>query len=970
MFGKMFNSLLEPFTFNYNNEPNKGHEEIRYHYGDRRPNAIYSAGDSNIPLESPTTTYMGTDINGTVKLWDNTDMPKINRKETPLKDKFLLPNNALSNNLLAERQAACEALGSGEADQFAHLSALAANVNERSRLRCGWIYNNTNPEQGRGAYGTINGPFQSSYSGSWMWNLQAAKKKYHTAICNQIRSCEDLSDTKYAGRCGFCKGSKKGIPISGSVAAYPNDPTLTCSAGNIVISSNNCPVAAPPPPRDSPAYAAYVANRQTCDPLENGSLPRDCLITKAQQVCSDSGTLITALKTGGETNYLDTLMQAQAYSVYQQKASNSMNETALKTGKLTVADALREFRNVADNAASAANAGLKAAASDLCFTKGSLDEYDFCTELQPSSTGPFTLNCLQTKFKRTGGQATGRMYPRSSNLDSWNSYNTWKDVTDTMENLALSTKSLDRREQEEAMADFYGIILDDKKTPVLGNINNVEVFWFTADTNITGASSMHNNTFLGRRSRSEIPTLQSTNTIPGDISLGASFVFFTRYTSASQVPIKLKVTTDKGFVLLKDQPMRSTYTGTGTKSANEFSAYQTSISIGNPLDNSSSPWTLNTNNILTGYYIGGGNNFLLQFNSVSTNPLSAMCGCYGRPNSNGGLRIYNRDECEQGLDGIYHANGECTKKGGGSFSWDCRSLNSTETCTANLGIFNKDFLFLLQDPYAPMISFETRQNFANYNCDYPFCDKRLGSYKMKWATYGGTGATPEFVGTSTDKNKFTLGKSYMQFRGGSAMWSKFLIKIYSFVTMTFMVRFTTLPANGIRTSPFMLWATYPNIDYPSIFITGIGGNKATINVGSLINPTGGTNPYGVISPTMTTNGPTVGLNQTYIITLKAIRGTENNIATLRSLKVGAATVSELQRDPTKLKETSELFWANPRQLDNPDSGISLFLFLTTQQGAVQYDLFSIQMYDYILSGENFRTSAYDAWPQPATNIYS
>jgi len=969
MFGKMFKGLLEPFTVTPTEKA--GHEELRYYYGDKRPNAIYSAGDRDIPLESPTTTYMGTDINGSVKLWDNTTIPKINRKEATLKDKFLLPNNSLSNNLLTERQTACEALGSGEADQFAHLSALAANINERSRLRCGWVYNNNNPDQGRGAYGTINGPFQTSANGTWTWDLQAAKKKYHTAICNQVKSCEDLSDPKYTNRCGFCKTSKRGIPISGSAAAYPNDPTLTCSANSIVISSNNCPVAAPPPPRDSPAYAAYVANRQVCDPLENGTLPRDCLISKAQQVCSDKGTLIAALKSGSETNYLDTLTQAQSYSVYQQRAANSMNETALKTGKLAVGDALREFKNVADNAASAANAGLKAAANDLCFTKGSLDEYDFCAEIQPSSTGPFVLNCLQVAFKRAGGQATGSMYPSSSNIDSWNSYNTWQEVNTAINSLASSTKSTDRREQEEAMAQFYGISLDDKKTPLLGDINNVEVFWFTRDNNITSPGSTYNTTFLGRRIRSQIPSLQNTNNIPGTISSGASFVFFTRYKAPSQIPIKLNVTADSGFVLLKDAPMKNVYTGSGTKTATEFSAYQLpSMSIGNPLDNSSSPWTVNTNNILTGYYVGGGNNFLIQFSGVSTNSALESCGCYGRPNSNGGIRIYNKDECEQGLNGIYYPNGECLKKGGNSYSWDCRSLNSMNPCVFSLSTFSRESLFLLQDPYAPMISFETRQNFANYNCDFPFCDKRLGSHKMKWATYGATGATPEFVGTSRDKNKFTLRKSFMAFRSGSAIWSQFLIKIYSFMTMTYMVRFTTLPGNGIRTRPFILWASYPNIDYPTIFVTGIGGNKATVNVGGLMNPTGGTNAYGVTTPSLTTNGPTVGLNQTYIITLKAIRGTENDITTLKSLKVGAATVSELQKDPSKLKESSELFWANSRQLDNPDTSSSLFFLINTDAGAIQYDLFSIQMYDYVLSGENLRTTAYDAWPQATTNVYS
>jgi hypothetical protein len=52
----------------------------------------------------------------------------------------------------------------------------------------------------------------------------------------------------------------------------------------------------------------------------------------------------------------------------------------------------------------------------------------------------------------------------------------------------------------------------------------------------------------------------------------------------------------------------------------------------------------------------------------------SLCGTLGRPAQNG-IRVYRRDECDQ-LGGIWSANGECGKRGGGSFSWDCRGLNA------------------------------------------------------------------------------------------------------------------------------------------------------------------------------------------------------------------------------------------------------------------------------------------------------
>lgn len=47
----------------------------------------------------------------------------------------------------------------------------------------------------------------------------------------------------------------------------------------------------------------------------------------------------------------------------------------------------------------------------------------------------------------------------------------------------------------------------------------------------------------------------------------------------------------------------------------------------------------------------------------------------GRPIDDGTIRLYTKGECDS-LGGMYHGNGECTKAEGGSWSWDCRGLNS------------------------------------------------------------------------------------------------------------------------------------------------------------------------------------------------------------------------------------------------------------------------------------------------------
>ena len=52
----------------------------------------------------------------------------------------------------------------------------------------------------------------------------------------------------------------------------------------------------------------------------------------------------------------------------------------------------------------------------------------------------------------------------------------------------------------------------------------------------------------------------------------------------------------------------------------------------------------------------------------------AACKDLGQPSSDKRIRVYTQAECNS-LGGSFYSNGECTKKEGGSFSWDCRVLN-------------------------------------------------------------------------------------------------------------------------------------------------------------------------------------------------------------------------------------------------------------------------------------------------------
>ena len=365
-----------------------------------------------------------------------------------------------SNKAFAEKQAYCESVGNG--DQFDHLSSLASTEDTSSRLRCGWVYNNSNPDNGRGAYGLTQGPLKTDTPGQWMWNLKKAQEKYHTSICQKIEACSDIDADIYKKRCGWCTRSGKAVPVAGGQLAYPSGTNTGCPPRSVVLRASQCPV---PEPIADPDYVRTPA--EACTPLPNGALGRACLLQKVIAAgCNDRGTLSQALRSGSDNDYTSALSRERAFKVYQERSSMPMDATALKTGKITVTDALNSFSKLQDMAASDANGGLQYAARDLCLNKGAIDEYDFCLELQDNTVGPFELDCVQKQFMRMGGQKAGASYPSINNIGWYNGRGNWGTIKRYMQSLLDRTKSQDRKEQEWAMKEVYGIKMQNKSKPL------------------------------------------------------------------------------------------------------------------------------------------------------------------------------------------------------------------------------------------------------------------------------------------------------------------------------------------------------------------------------------------------------------------------------------------------------------------------------------------------------------------------
>ena len=71
-----------------------------------------------------------------------------------------------------------------------------------------------------------------------------------------------------------------------------------------------------------------------------------------------------------------------------------------------------------------------------------------------------------------------------------------------------------------------------------------------------------------------------------------------------------------------------------------------------------------------------GTDFPMELKPVQNNA-PPYCKRYGYPDADNRIRLYTQEECNA-LTGNFHGNGECTKREGGSFSWDCRELNNLD----------------------------------------------------------------------------------------------------------------------------------------------------------------------------------------------------------------------------------------------------------------------------------------------------
>jgi hypothetical protein len=417
MFARVLDQMKEPFMGS--SPDTKGTRSIQNYFTNTLPNIIYN-NDPKLDIVSL------TEVSNT----------RIRSNQDTLRQKWLQTDD--NKKLLEQKEADCK--NNRGLDPLDHLTQLNATEDQSSRIRCGWIYNKTNPALGGGALGLKEGPISSKAPGAWNWDLKLATEQMHVDMCKNIQSCKDIDRLSLKQRCGWCERLQKGVPITKSGAvAYPWNKMGGCPASNTVTTGSKCPAK---PPQDEDEETVPEA----CDPLADGRISRNCLLNKYKDAgCSDNGAIGRALAKGTDHDYINSIYSQKAYQIYQERAPLGLNEYGLKRGKMSVNDALNEFDRLASVASKTPSGGnaLNYATRDLCLKQGELENFDFCTELKDSTVGPYTMDCLQKAFIKAGGQKNGIMYPSSSTMSRWNTFPNWKAVLAEMQRIKKDTESSD-----------------------------------------------------------------------------------------------------------------------------------------------------------------------------------------------------------------------------------------------------------------------------------------------------------------------------------------------------------------------------------------------------------------------------------------------------------------------------------------------------------------------------------------------
>jgi hypothetical protein len=249
-------------------------------------------------------------------------------------------------------------------------------------------------------------------------------------------------------------------------------------------------------------------------------------------------------------------------------------------------------------------------------------------------------------------------------------------------------------------------------------------------------------------------------------------------------------------------------------------------------------------------------------------------------------------------------------------------------------------LQMTREPFAPMISFEIEQAPGTFGADYPFCDRRLSGFKMKWEQEGWGGPSLQYRGESVDQMQFPLRKNYFSFPSSKcSIRSKFSVRFSSFMTLSMLITMRSCPKDGQVAMPLTLSGKIS----PTLFVRGIGEKEATVNIGLFNGP-------------QTKDGPIIKRGIPTLLVFRILRKKETDISSIDSLQIGGASVIDLQQNPDvrKILRQSSALALPGLVTDEP-------AYFRIQSENMGFDLFWLHLFDYKLEGENLYREARADW---------
>ena len=246
-------------------------------------------------------------------------------------------------------------------------------------------------------------------------------------------------------------------------------------------------------------------------------------------------------------------------------------------------------------------------------------------------------------------------------------------------------------------------------------------------------------------------------------------------------------------------------------------------------------------------------------------------------------------------------------------------LEYNDTVSHRWKSFSADSLFLTQEPYAPMVSFEVHQSPQDFGGDFNFADRRMGGLTMKWHSLTGT---PGWVYGSESE------VSYIRFRHDSSITLNTTFKMYSFMTMTILIVFHGLPNNSVNSEE-------------CLYMNGVLGRIAIRVIGT------GTYGQGVIQLHCDNRSiyvKTIRQDVQYLVVLRVNRSSETDIYSLYGLSMDIEEISILQENPAAMQYSAKIVYSSPTMLSNPDTMESRNIVI----GNARFQLAWLRLYDYYL----------------------